>query len=60
MTSLIMQNIKSRKLQELSAGEGHHESDFRERMMAYDPATVVFLLCSLTDIAICLWKRSQG
>jgi hypothetical protein len=26
-----MQNIKSRKLQEeLSAGEGHHESDLRE------------------------------
>jgi hypothetical protein len=56
-----MQNIKSRKLQEvLSAGEGHHESDFRERMMAYDPATVLFLLCSQLDIAISLWKQSQG
>jgi hypothetical protein len=55
------QEATRRALQEeLSAGEGHHKSDFRERMMAYDPATVMFLLCSQTDIAICLWKRSQG
>jgi hypothetical protein len=52
MTSLDLakyqeQEATRRVLQEeLSAGEGHHESDFRERMMAYDPATVLFLLCS--------------